>query len=129
MTHVICVHVCLVAQSCLTLCNPLNCSSPGSSLHGFFFFSFFSFSIESFLFLFFFPKKEYWSELLCPPLGDLPNSEISLCLMCLQGIFLTQELIPPLMCLLRGRQVLYPLNHWESSPWEPFIGLQVCSSR
>ena len=24
----------LVAQSCLTLCNPMNCSPPGSSLHG-----------------------------------------------------------------------------------------------
>ena len=24
----------LVAQSCLTLCNPLDCSSPGSSVHG-----------------------------------------------------------------------------------------------
>ena len=26
--------LCLVAQSCLTLCNSLNCSSPGSSVHG-----------------------------------------------------------------------------------------------
>ena len=24
----------LVAQSCLTLCNPMNCSPPGSSVHG-----------------------------------------------------------------------------------------------
>ena len=24
----------LVVQSCLTLCNPMNCSSPGSSVHG-----------------------------------------------------------------------------------------------
>ena len=23
-----------VAQSCLTLCNPMNCSLPGSSVHG-----------------------------------------------------------------------------------------------
>ena len=29
------MHVlCLVAQSCLTLCNPVNCSPPGSSVHG-----------------------------------------------------------------------------------------------
>ena len=27
------VCVCLVAQSCLTLCNPMNCSPPGSSVH------------------------------------------------------------------------------------------------
>ena len=26
--------LCLVAQSCPTLCNPLNCSPPGSSVHG-----------------------------------------------------------------------------------------------
>ena len=25
---------CLVAQSCLTLCNPMDCSPPGSSVHG-----------------------------------------------------------------------------------------------
>ena len=30
-----CVCVCvLVAQLCLTLCNPMDCSSPGSSVHG-----------------------------------------------------------------------------------------------
>ena len=27
-------HVCLVAQSCLTPCNPMDCSLPGSSVHG-----------------------------------------------------------------------------------------------
>ena len=26
--------VCSVAQSCLTLCNPMDCSPPGSSVHG-----------------------------------------------------------------------------------------------
>ena len=26
----------LVAQSCLTLCNPMDCSSPGSSIYGIF---------------------------------------------------------------------------------------------
>ena len=30
-----CVYVCvLVTQSCLTLCNPVDCSPPGSSVHG-----------------------------------------------------------------------------------------------
>ena len=28
------VRVCQVAQSCLTLCNPMDCSPPGSSAHG-----------------------------------------------------------------------------------------------
>ena len=35
--------LCLVAQSCLTLCNPTECSPPGSSVHGEF------------------SRKEYWS--------------------------------------------------------------------
>ena len=26
--------LCLVTQSCTTLCNPINCSPPGSSVHG-----------------------------------------------------------------------------------------------
>ena len=28
--------MCSVAQSCLTLCGPMNCSPPGSSVHGIF---------------------------------------------------------------------------------------------
>ena len=28
------LYVCECAQSCLTLCNPINCSPPGSSIHG-----------------------------------------------------------------------------------------------
>ena len=29
-----CIRACSVAQSCLTLCNPVDCSLPGSSVHG-----------------------------------------------------------------------------------------------
>ena len=32
----LCVPVCLVTQSCLTLCNPLDCSPPDPSVHGIF---------------------------------------------------------------------------------------------
>ena len=35
--HTLCVCVCVCAkllQSCLTLCNPMDCSPPGSSVHG-----------------------------------------------------------------------------------------------
>ena len=28
------IQMCLVAQLCLTLCNPMDCSPPGSSVHG-----------------------------------------------------------------------------------------------
>ena len=30
----VCVCVCLVAQSCPALCDPMDCSPPGSSAHG-----------------------------------------------------------------------------------------------
>ena len=41
-------------QSCLTLCDHMDCSPPGSSVMGF-------------------SRQEYWSGLLCIPPGDLPN--------------------------------------------------------
>ena len=47
----------LVAQLCLTLCNPMDCSPPGSSVHGI-------------------SRQEYWSGLPCPPPGDLPDPGI-----------------------------------------------------
>ena len=47
----------LVAQPCLTLCNPMDCSPPGSSVHRLF-------------------RQEYWSRLPFPFPGDLPNPGI-----------------------------------------------------
>ena len=48
----------LVAQSCLTLCDPMDCSLPGSMG-----------SME-------FSRQEYWSGLACPSPSDLPNPGI-----------------------------------------------------
>ena len=42
---------------CLTLCNPMDCSLPGSSVHGIL-------------------QAEYWSGLPCPPPGDFPDPGI-----------------------------------------------------
>ena len=50
------VGLCLVAQLCLTLCDPSDCSPPGSSVHGDF------------------PGKN--TAVGCPPPGDLPNPGI-----------------------------------------------------
>ena len=51
----LCIAVCLVAQSCLTFCDPMDGSLPGSSApRGF-------------------SRQENWSGLPCPPPGDLPN--------------------------------------------------------
>ena len=44
-------------QSCPTLCNPMDCSPPRSSVHWIF-------------------QEEYWSGLPCPPPEDLPDPGI-----------------------------------------------------
>ena len=51
------VCVCSLAQSCLTLCNPMNCARQALL------------SME-------FPRQEYWSGLSFPPPGDLPHPGI-----------------------------------------------------
>ena len=102
--------LCLVVQLCPTLCDPMDCSPPDSSVH------------------WGFSRQEYWSGLPCPPQGDLPNPGIkpnspalqadsvpseppgnSKCigvgsLSLLQGNFLTQK---KNQGLLHCRQILY----------------------
>ena len=56
------VYCCLVAESCLTLCNPMDCSPPGSSVHGIL-------------------RARILSGLPCPSPGDLPDPGANLCLM------------------------------------------------
>ena len=36
LTQSLCMHVCVVAQLCLSLCSPVDCSPAGSSVHGIF---------------------------------------------------------------------------------------------
>ena len=50
--------MCLVTPSCLTLCNSMDCSLPGS------------------LCPWGFSRQEYWSGLTCPLSWDLPNPGI-----------------------------------------------------
>ena len=47
----------LVAQSCLTLCNPIDCGPPGFSIHGIL-------------------QARILEWVAVPVLGDLPNPEI-----------------------------------------------------
>ena len=49
--------MCEHAQPCLTLCDPMDCSFPGSSVHGIF-------------------RQKYWSRLPFPTPGDLPSPGI-----------------------------------------------------
>ena len=50
--------------SCLTLCDPMGCIPPGSSIHGF-------------------SRQEIWSGLPCPSPGDPPDPGIESHLLCL----------------------------------------------
>ena len=53
----VCVYESSVAQSCPTLCDPMGCSLPGSPIHGTY-------------------RQEYWSGLLVPYSGVLPDPGI-----------------------------------------------------
>ena len=63
-----------VAQLCLAFCNPMDCSPPGSSVHGIF-------------------QARYWSGLPFPSPGDLPNPGIEPGSPALEADTLTSE--PP----------------------------------
>ena len=55
------------------------------------------------------PKQEYWSGLLCPSPGDLPNPGIKLASPALAGGFFTTEsfyLLPPPLSLLPQAEVI-----------------------
>ena len=67
---------CSVAQSCLTLCNPIDCSLPGRT----------PLSLE-------FSRQGYWSGLPFPTPGDLPNPGIKSASPALTGGFFTT--VPP----------------------------------
>ena len=60
-------------QSCPTLCDPMDCSLQAPLSMGF-------------------SRQEYWSRLLCPPAGHLPNPGIkpmTLTSLALTGMFFT----------------------------------------
>ena len=67
------VCACMWLQLCLTLCDPMDYSPPGSSVMGF-------------------SRQQYWSGLPCPPPGDLPDpgiKSVSLNVTCIGGGFFT----------------------------------------
>ena len=71
-----CVCISLVTPSCASLCDPRDCSPPGTPSMGF-------------------PMQEYWSGLPFPSPGDLPNAGIKLASLAspaLAGRFFTTEL-------------------------------------
>ena len=118
--------LCLAAQPCPTLCDPMDCSPTGTCPWGF-------------------SRQEDWSGLPCPSPGDLPNAGIepgsptlqadSLLteppgkpkntgvgsLPFLQGIFLTQKLNQG---LLHCRRILYQLSY-QGSPHKEHVPPQI----
>ena len=91
---------CLVTKSCLTLSNAMDCSPPGSSVHGF-------------------PRQEYWSGLPFPSPGDLPNPGIEHMSPALQADSLWTELrgnpFHRLEAKKRGKTCLLNFSHQKQS--------------
>ena len=83
---ILCVLCCaILTQSCLTLCEPMDCSLPGSSVHGI--------------------LQEYWSGLPCPSPGNLPSPGIepeSLMSLALAGRLFTMSATWEASCLISG---------------------------
>ena len=98
-------------QSCLTLCEPKDCSPPGSSIHGF-------------------SRQAYWSAWPCPSPADLPNPGIkpkSLTFPAVAGGFFTTStiweallLLLLLSCFSCVQLCATPQTaaHWLPLPWD-----------
>ena len=67
---------CSYAQSCLTLCDPMDCSLPGSSAHGIFQARTLGTVVCQAPLSIGLSRQELWSELPCPHPRDLPNPGI-----------------------------------------------------
>ena len=73
------MHGAKLSQSCMTLCDPMDCSPPASSVHEIL-------------------RQEYWSGLPRPSPEDLPNAGIklaSLMFLYWQATFFFLPLVPP----------------------------------
>ena len=85
-------------QSCLTLCDPMDYSPPGSSVHGIL-------------------QARYECGLPCPPPGDLPNPGIEPCLFrLLRGQTGSAPLVAP-------RRPLYSYNDHLFGSHDPLVPL------
>ena len=83
----------LVTQSCLTVCDPMDCSPPGSSVHEIF------------------SRQGYWSVLPFPSPGDLPNPGIEARSPALQADQLSHKGSPRIL-----EWVAYPFSRGSSRP-------------
>ena len=116
--------LCLVAQSCLTLCDPMDCSPPDSSVHGILQAKILEWVAMPSLRGSSQPRIEPMSpplqadSLLSEPPGKLMNIEVGSQFL-LQEIFPAQELN---WGLLHCRQILYQRSYWGSPfCWHPWV--------
>ena len=103
--------VCLVTKLCSTLCNPIDCSPVGSSLHQV-------------------SRQEHWNGLPCPPPGDLPDPGISPALAC--RFFTTEppvhpvgeakfsDLVKAVFSSSLHCESIYKFYHWKAISGEKF---------
>ena len=85
-------------RSCLTLCDPMDCSPSGSSVHGF-------------------SRQEYWSGLPFPSPGDLPDPGIKPMSPTLQADSLPSEPPGKSMYHIHDRISVYELRtQWSGIP-------------
>ena len=85
----------LVAQSCPTLCNLMDCSPPGSSVHGF-------------------PRQYYWTGLPFPSPANLPNPGFEpRSLHCRWIIYCLRHQGSPCLTLVRTK--VFMGNRWGNS--------------
>ena len=102
-THT-CVCMCvLVTRSCLTLSDPVDYSSPGSSVHGILY-------------------QEYWSGLPFPSPGELPDPGIKLTSLALAGGFSITRFMEHIQWFSVAYRILYimPLNNVNFVSWLEF---------
>ena len=99
----------LVTHFCSTLCDPMDCSLPGSSVHGF-------------------SRQEYLSGLPCPPPGDLPIPGIeptSLMSPALTGEFFTTSATWEVQCSLSTQLFSLLSRTFPSSMGPAVLGCEM----
>ena len=102
--------MCVQSFSGVQLCNPVDCGLRGSSVHGI-------------------PRQEYWTELLCPPPGDLldPGAEpmFPVSLHRRRILLPTKASGKPIEDIYTYKVLIYSRGNLEGSFWNHIIIIQI----
>ena len=105
------MRACIVAQSCLTLCDPMTVACQAPLSMGF-------------------SRQEYWSGLPCPPPRDLPNPGMEPLPPCIAGGFFPAEPLgkPPTLPYIQLKPEYLPNTRITNGRNGKFLSpMQVCS--